>query len=71
MPIFVPIIAFVLTSNVTGGISDFLWPPSYPADSNTVFLAWEIENVFDSKSLQSYLENKVSLLSRKRKRNMT
>lgn len=33
----------MLTSNVTGGISDFLWPPSYPADSNTVFLAWEIQ----------------------------
>lgn len=43
MPTFIPIQFFFLTSNVTGGISDFLWPPSYPAVSNTVFLAWENE----------------------------
>lgn len=42
---FIAIKAFFLTSNVTGGISDFLCPPSYPADSNTVFFAWEIESI--------------------------
>lgn len=67
MLIFIPMNAFFLTSNVTGGISDFLWPPSYPADSNTVFLVWEIQSMFVSKSLQSYLENGTYILSRKTK----